>query len=261
MALRAFITGLLFTAALCSAAADRLYLKDGTYQLVREYEVKQDRVRYYSPEQGEWEEIPLELVDLERTKKEIAAHASERAAEAKADAEERAAVKAMSKQVASVPPEPGAYYIASDDKTEPLAKAEPKIVTDKKRTVLKLLSPIPLVPGKATVELDGVQAPKKIASDRPEFFFRLSADERFEIIKLTVKRAARVVETLSILAVKGDQLVDENVKAVPSFKKQEDDGLYRMWPEKPLEPGEYALIQFTEGKMNPQIWDFSVSPK
>jgi hypothetical protein len=34
--------------------------------------------------------------------------------------------------------------------------------------------------------------------------------------------------------------------------------LYKIWPEKPMEPGEYALIEYTEGKMSPKIWDFSV---
>src|SRR5580658_795994 len=37
------------------AATQRLYLKDGTYQLVREYKVLEDRVRYLSAERtGEW---------------------------------------------------------------------------------------------------------------------------------------------------------------------------------------------------------------
>jgi len=49
----------------------RLYLKDGSYHLVREYKVSGDRVRYYSVERSAWEEIPLGLVDIEKTEKEI----------------------------------------------------------------------------------------------------------------------------------------------------------------------------------------------
>ena len=44
-----------------------LYLKDGTRHMVREYKVDGDRVRYYSTERGDWEEIPLELVDIDKT--------------------------------------------------------------------------------------------------------------------------------------------------------------------------------------------------
>ena len=53
-------------------ANGRLYMKDGDYQIVREYQVLADRVRYFSTERGDWEEIPIELVDLERTKKDAA---------------------------------------------------------------------------------------------------------------------------------------------------------------------------------------------
>jgi hypothetical protein len=53
------------------AANVRLYLKDGQHHLVREYRVLEDRVRFFSTERGEWEEVPLTLVDLKRTENEI----------------------------------------------------------------------------------------------------------------------------------------------------------------------------------------------
>jgi hypothetical protein len=250
---------LVFAAA--AFAADRLYLKDGSYQLTNQYEVKPDRVRYYSTERGEWEEIPLELVDLDRTKGELKERETQLATDAKAEAEERAAEKLAHKQVAAIPTQAGAYYIRGE-MTEAVKQAESKVVSNKKRTVLKVLSPIPLVPGKATIELDGDHAPLRVADIRPEFYFRLSDYERFEIVKLTsTKKNARVVENLSILQIKDERMVDETMQKIETFKKQEGDLLYKIWPVKPLEPGEYALIQYTEGKMNPQIWDFTVDAK
>jgi hypothetical protein len=241
-------------------AADRLYLKDGTYQLTNQYEVKTDRVRYYSTERSEWEEIPLEMVDMDRTKGEMAERESQLATEAKAEAEERAAEKQERKQIASIPTQPGAYYIRGDA-MDPLKQAESKIVSDKKRTVLRVLSPIPTVPGKSTVELDGEHAPLHLTDVRPEFYFRLSDYEGVEIVRLTPKKSVRVVENVSILQLKNDRMVDEKLDKVESFKKQEGDLLFRIWPEKPLAPGEYAVIQYAEGKLDPQIWDFTIDAK
>jgi hypothetical protein len=48
---------------------------------------------------------------------------------------------------------------------------------------------------------------------------------------------------------------------VDVFRRQLDDALYKIWPEKPLEPGEYAVVQYTEGKGNLQVWDFRLAVK
>jgi hypothetical protein len=70
--MRKYLLALLILAATAWAANLKLYLKDGGYHLVREYKVESDRVRYYSVERSEWEEIPLDLVDLKRTQSEAA---------------------------------------------------------------------------------------------------------------------------------------------------------------------------------------------
>ena len=247
-------------AAAVLAAADRLYLRDGTYQLTNQYEVKTDRVRYYSTERSEWEEIPLDLVDLEKTRADLTERKAQIEADTKAEAEERAAERAAAKQIAALPTQNGAYYIRGEA-TEALKQAESKIVNNKRRSILKALSPIPVIMGKATVEIDGEHAVFSITDPKPEFYLRASDFEEFEIVKLTPGKNTRIVEHLTIAKFQDQKDVTEEVEKMASFKKQEADLLFRVWPQNALAPGEYALIQYTPGKLNTQIWDFSVAKK
>lgn len=254
------VVGVLVFAVAAFGATVRLYLTDGTYQLAREYQVLQDRVRYYSTERSEWEEIPLDLVDLGRTRKEAQEFEQTVKAEAKAQSEEDAAERAARLQVERIPVEAGVYYIHGD-KIEPVKVAESKVVNNKRRNILKAISPVPLVPGKGTVELDGETAALHISEPRPEFYFRLSSEERFGIVKLTPKKGARVVEDLTIIPVSKEILEEQH--EVETFKKQVGELLFKIWPVKTLEPGEYALVEFTpvadSGRsINIQIWDFGV---
>ena len=75
-----FIAFLLATVAF--AANVKLYLKDGGYHVVREYQIQKDRVHFYSVERSQWEDIPLDLVDLKRTETEAASRKAQLDADA-----------------------------------------------------------------------------------------------------------------------------------------------------------------------------------
>jgi hypothetical protein len=70
---------LVSTAFVCLSASaqtpnQRLVLKDGTYQVITKYEKVGERVRYFSAERGQWEEIPESMVDWPATQAWANAH-------------------------------------------------------------------------------------------------------------------------------------------------------------------------------------------
>jgi len=253
--LRTFFILLLALAA--SAATIRLYLTDGTYHLVREYHIEGDRVRYYSVERSEWEEIPLKLVDLRRTQAEEAERRQALEREARALAEEEAFEREQRRLAARVPPEPGVYLLVGDE-IRPIPQAESKIATSKRRAVLKVLTPVPVVPGKANIELDGERSKNLVTTERPEFFIRLSTPERFGLVRLWAGKGVRVVQKWNIIPV-SNEIIEEQ-QDVEVFRQQLADDLYKIWPLEALKPGEYAVIQYTQGKGNLQVWDFAFRP-
>lgn len=250
----------LIATGLLAAANQRLYLKDGSYHLVREYKVvAADRVRYYSVERGDWEEIPLELVDLKRTEQELQQVEDTTKADVKAQEEEEKAERDARKQLELIPQETGVYLIDANEKIRTIKMAETKVVVNKKRTILKWMTPLPVVSDKSTVELDGEHSSNMVLQDRPEFYIRLHDEERFGIIRLTPKKGVRIVENISIIPVSKE--VIEQQEQIECFRQQLGDMLYKIWPIKALPPGEYAVVEYTDGKVNIQVWDFAWAPQ
>lgn len=247
---------LLVTLAVTASAANvRLYLKDGDYQMVREYKVDGDRVKFLSTDRGEWEEIPLELVDLKKTEKESGDKIAALAETLRLEKVEEDAIKADRKQVLNVPEMPGPYMV-DGAKLTPLVEAEVTIENSQARRILQILAPAPIIAGKSTVTIAGKAAKLRIKKTDPEFYFRLAEEERFAIIKLDPKKNERVVEIVTILP--NEEGTFEDQKQVAVFKKQYGPGLHKLWGENPLEPGEYAVVEYTEGKVNIRVWDFAV---
>jgi hypothetical protein len=96
-----------------------------------------------------------------------------------------------------------------------------------------------------------------VKDNRPEFYIQLAKEESFGMIKLTPKGSVRIAERLTVEPIVKQTLEERDTVQV--FTKQlTDSGLYKIWPQQPLEKGEYAIIEYTEGKVNPQLWDFRV---
>jgi hypothetical protein len=256
--MRAVLAALCLLALPALAANQKLYLKDGGYHIVREYEVKSDRVRFYSVERSAWEEMPVELIDLNRTKSEAEERQEKFTEEAKALAAEEKAERDLQAEIMKIPQDAGVYQLVNGE-LRVFKQAESKVQTKKGRSVLKAITPIPVVAGKGTLELEGDKSLHVINQATPEFYFQLERLERFALLRLTPKKGVRIVERLTFMPVTKE--VIEEHDQVEIFRQQmTPGGLYKIWPMKPLEAGEYALVEYTEGELNIQIWDFSYQP-
>jgi hypothetical protein len=253
--MRKSLLALLFLAFTVCAANLKLYLKDGGYHIVREYQVQSGNVHFYSVERSQWEDIPLDLVDLRRTEAEVAQRQSQSEKDTQAVAEEEKVERDLARETSRIPQDPGVYWLEGNQ-ARVIKVAESAVHTNKGRSILKALSPIPMVAGKGTLELSGAHSPNVFTNPEQELYIQLSETERFGIAKLTSKGAVRIVENLTFMPVTKE--VVEEPTLVETFQTQLADGLYKIWPKQPLEPGEYAVIQYSEGKLNIQTWDFAV---
>jgi hypothetical protein len=271
-----------------ATAADRvtrgkkLVLKDGSFQLVRNYERNGDRVRYYSLERGGWEEIPAALVDWDATAKAQAE--SDKASEAlvsKVHAQEEATkVETVLDVDASLQIAPGVFlppgegmFVIEGRSVTPLVQATSEVKADKKQTLKQILSPIPIVPSKRNIDLPGAKATRRINTAVPEFYLREApydpdhdafiprnnrpgeSGPEVELVRATVKGNKRLLE--SIRSLFGEELSQD--RATVSIQRWEvARTVFRFTLSEPLPPGEYALAEMLPDGMNLYVWDFGV---
>jgi len=254
---------LLAACSLGAAAApnQKLILKDGSDQIVREYEVIGDRVRYYSTEREDWEELPADLVDWDATNKakEDAQRAAQAAVEEAAQPEPRTIAPGL------VLPESEGVYAFDGKSLTLIPQSEGFVDNDDKRTILGALAPIPgIVKGHAWIKLRGANAKTAIATNKPVFYIQLSHfASSYGIVKANQKGSERVVADISITPFTND--MSESRDLVPGKSEEvfpAENGelaVLRLAPTTPLAPGEYALIEMVDTKkQNLFVWDFRV---
>lgn len=281
---------LLIPPASAQQLARRLILKDGSYQLVTQYEVKGDRVRYLSAERNEWEELPSSMVDwaaTEKYEKDLAAgKPSPEAVEVDREAEaERQAEEARTPQVAPNLrlPDDGSVMLLDTFQNRPqlieLQQDNGQINRNRKNNMLRAaIIPIPIGSNKQTIELDGPHAAVQAHAAVPSIYVNVAPTDqsssgpekpeqpqqpeqpwdRFHIVRAQVKKGKRIVGVIKISAL-GRSSQEQNL--VPTTSQHLTGDWVKVTPVSPLEPGEYAVVELLgrEG-MNTFVWDFGVNP-
>jgi hypothetical protein len=268
-----------------SGRGKKLMLKDGTFQMVRSYEKNGDRVRYFSLERGNWEEIPAAMVDWEATakaEKSTAAADDALAAKIHKQEEERKIETTLDVDAsllvgggAFLPPGEGMFAVEGKS-VIPIPQVGTAVRNDRKNQLKRVLSPLPIIPGKRNIELDGKQATLRINSANPEFYLReLTTDDEqesglertsrqsttgpeVELLRATVKGNKRIIE--SVRSMMGQEVAREN-KTISIQEWEVAKRVYRFTLSEPLPPGEYALAELLPGGVYLFVWDFGVDER
>jgi hypothetical protein len=246
-----------------------------------------DRVRYFSAERGEWEEVPKSLIDWDATDKfeqgreqgKLAPEAAELDKELDA---ERKAEQARSPQVAPglrLPDENGVFLLDTYDNQPQLAELQQSGADVEKNTKANILRSAinPLAGAKQSIELPDAHAKIQSHTTMPSLYINIDTNdgapavvqasgdppplpptERYKIIRVQAKGGKRIAGALKI-AVTGKMKTDE--RFVPSTVTAMTGGWVKLTPTDPLAAGEYAIAEML-GKdgMNLYVWDFGVNP-
>jgi hypothetical protein len=244
---------------------NKLVLKDGSFQLVREYQIQGDRVRYYSVDSGSWEVIPADLVDWDATKKlEEQEKQHDVTVVAKVHTQEAERTIAPLDIDASLEVAPGVFlpagvnlFVFDQKSVVPMPQAATSTQVSKKRVLEQVMVPIPVVPSRQDVSIQGAHAKFRLHNPQPEFYLR-TADSRepnVELLRVKSHGDSRLIEHVDELFGEKQEVRD----ALPLQKWQVAQGVYRFTLGQALVPGEYALAQSVDQEgTSLYVWDFGV---
>ena len=259
----------------------RLIMKDGSYQAATTWEIKGERVRYYSAERYDWEEVPKDLVDWPATDKynqEREGQRDETIKEiAKADeADEREAPLI-------VPglrlPSTGGVFLLDTFNNQPqlveLAQNGGELNKHTGRNIVRAaINPLALS-STQTIELKGEHARVQSHTGQPAIFLNVdTADSsqpaftqkasdkepppaHYGIVRVESKKDLRVIGKLNV-AMYGK--VSQKESWIPVSTSALGDWV-KITPSEPLPSGEYAVVELLDKKqINLFVWDFGVNP-
>jgi hypothetical protein len=244
----------------------KLILKDGSVQLVREYQVMDDRVRFYNTERSQWEEMPAALVDWDATRQSEADQKKNDAALLSSVHKQEQARRVMPLDVdASLEAAPGVFippgeglFVYDGKSVLRLAQAQAENKLDKAKVVEQVLVPVPVVPSRRNLTIPRPHAEVRVHNEQPEFYMR-TADGRepnMILIRTKVRGDSRLIEN-----------VDTYLQVITKMKRNEvtaerwqiANGVYRFTLSQSLEPGEYVFTEIVKGEgTNLYVWDFGV---
>jgi hypothetical protein len=244
----------------------KLILKDGTFHMAREYSVDGDRVRYWSLERSDWEEIPSALVDWDATHKSEADQAAQEAVlKARIHASDIAEhtkdidvdQSLQIKPGIFLPDGIGLYALDRDSQIREMKQSNAAVKVSAGREVEKIMTGVPFIPGKKTMEIPGERAALRIKTNEPEFFMRPGdgREPRFTLLRAQVKGGHRVLDNISVRFT-GEEKHKADDIAIQTWTPAR--GVFRYTVEQRLEPGEYAFIEMTNEGASGYVWDFGI---
>ncbi len=258
----------------------KLVLKDGTFQVVREYQRNGDRVRYFSMERGDWEEIPTSLVDWDATAKAASDAQKSSAAEVEKIHKQEEAKRMdnatdidASLQVGGgvFLPDGEGMFVLEGKSVRVLDQAGTRTKSSLLRTAGQVM--VPIVPGKKTIILPAAHSTVRLRTNTPEFFLREppfdpevpsqiqrssrpgESGPEVELIRVKVGRNSREIESIGTLF--GEEMsVNKNAVSIQQWEVAKN--VYRFTLSEQLAPGEYVLAEILPDGLNLFVWDFGV---